>query len=178
MDFRDSPDAIPMKKFEAEGWTDIAIEFLKRNKQDGRPFFLTVAMGPPHDPYGAPGEYMRMYDPAKLTSLTKINTYHALHFAYYLEKLRSTPDGDGTLLDHMIIMYGAGMADSNLHAPNGLPLMLIGGGSGALKGGRHLKYQLDTPVANLHLTLLDKLGVSTVDRIGDSTGRVEHLSVA
>ena len=117
-------------------------------------------------------------DPAKLTSLTKINTYHALHFAYYLEKLRSTPDGDGSLLDHMIIMYGAGMADSNLHAPNGLPLMLIGGGSGALKGGRHIKYQLDTPVANLHLTLLDKLGVATVDRIGDSTGKVEHLSVA
>jgi hypothetical protein len=117
-------------------------------------------------------------DPGKLTSLAKINTHHVNQFAYYLEKLRTTPDGDGSLLDHTIIMYGAGMADSNLHAPNGLPLLLVGGGSGALKGGRHLKYPLDTPLANLHLTLLDKLGVSTVERIGDSTGKVEHLSVA
>ncbi len=68
-------------------------------------------------------------------------------------------------------MYGAGIADSNLHAPNGLPLLLVGGGSGTLKGGRHLKYPLDTPQANLHLTLLDTLGVSTVERIGDSTGK-------
>ena len=117
-------------------------------------------------------------DPGKLTSLAKINTHHVNQLAYYLEKLRSTPDGDGSLLDHTIIMYGAGMADSNLHAPNGLPLLLVGGGSGTLKGGRHLKYPLDTPLANLHLTLLDKLGVSTVERIGDSTGKVEHLSVA
>ena len=117
-------------------------------------------------------------DPAKLASLAKINTHHANQFAYYLEKLRATPDGDGSLLDHVIIMYGAGMADSNLHAPNSLPLLLVGGGSGALGGGRHIKYQLDTPLANLHLTLLDKLGVPTVERIGDSTGKVEHLSVA
>ncbi len=117
-------------------------------------------------------------DPGKLTSLAKINTHHVNQLAYYLEKLRSTPDGDGSLLDHTIIMYGAGMADSNLHAPNGLPLLLVGGGSGTLKGGRHLKFPLDTPLANLHLTLLDKLGVSTVERIGDSTGKVEHLSVA
>ena len=117
-------------------------------------------------------------DAGKLTSLAKINTHHVNQLAYYLEKLRSTPDGDGSLLDHTIIMYGAGMADSNLHAPNGLPLLLVGGGSGTLKGGRHLKFPLDTPLANLHLTLLDKLGVSTVERIGDSTGKVEHLSVA
>jgi hypothetical protein len=74
-------------------------------------------------------------------------------------------------------MYGAGMADSNLHSPNGLPLLLVGGGSGTLSGGRHVKYQMDTPLANLHMTLLDKLGVSAVERIGDSTGKVEHLSV-
>jgi uncharacterized protein DUF1552 len=117
-------------------------------------------------------------DPGKLTSLAKINTHHVNQLAYYLGKLKSTPDGDGSLLDHTIVMYGAGMADSNLHAPNGLPLLLVGGGSGTLKGGRHLKYPLDTPLANLHLTLLDKLGVSTVERIGDSTGKVEHLSVA
>ncbi len=65
--FRDSPDPIPMKKFEAEGWTDIAVDFLKETKASGKPFFLTIAMGPPHDPYGAPPEYMKMYDEAKLT---------------------------------------------------------------------------------------------------------------
>lgn len=65
--FRDSPQPVPMKKFEAEGWTDLAVEFLKETKASGKPFFLTMAMGPPHDPYGAPPEYMQMYDPAKLT---------------------------------------------------------------------------------------------------------------
>ena len=117
-------------------------------------------------------------DPGKLASLAKINTLHMTQFAYYLEKLRATPDGDGSLLDHTILVYGAGMADSNLHSPNGLPVLLLGGGAGELKGGRHIKYKMDTPLANLHLTLLDKLGVPAVDRIGDSDGKVEGLSVA
>jgi hypothetical protein len=117
-------------------------------------------------------------DQAKLTSLAKINTHHVSQFAYYVGKLRATPDGDGSLLDHLTILYGAGMADSNQHAPSGLPILLVGGGSGTIKGGRHIKYPLDTPLANLHLTLLDKLGVPTVDRMGDSTGKVDHLSVA
>jgi uncharacterized protein DUF1552 len=117
-------------------------------------------------------------DPVKLSSLARINAYHAMLFAYYLEKLRATPDGDGSLLDHMIITYGAGMADSNLHAPRGLPVLLVGGGSGQLKGGRHIKYELDTPLANLHLTVLDMVGVTGVDRIGDSNGRLDRLSLA
>ena len=79
-------------------------------------------------------------------------------FAYYLEKLRTTPDGDGSLLDHVMIIYGAGMTDSNLHAPSDLPVLLVGGGAGTLQGGRHIQYPLDTPLANLHLTLLDRLG--------------------
>ncbi len=116
-------------------------------------------------------------DPAKLASLAKINTHHVAQFAYYLEKLRSTPDGDGSLLDHVLLVYGAGMADSNMHAPNGLPVILAGGGAGQLKGGRHIKYPADTPLANLHLTILDKLGVPTVENIGDSSGKLEHLSI-
>jgi hypothetical protein len=116
-------------------------------------------------------------DPGKLQSLAKINTHHMSQFAYYLEKLRATADGDGSLLDHLFIVYGAGMADSNLHSPNGLPVMLVGGGAGTLKGDRHVKYKMDTPLANLHLTLLDKLGVPGIDTIGDSTGRVEGLSL-
>lgn len=116
-------------------------------------------------------------DPAKLASLAKINTHHTSLFAYYLEKLRATPDGEGSLLDHVMIIYGAGMADSNLHAPSGLPILLAGGGAGQVSGGRHVKYPLDTPLANLHLSLLDKLGVSEVQSIGDSNGRLEYLSI-
>jgi hypothetical protein len=116
-------------------------------------------------------------DPAKLASLAKINVHHASLFAYYLDKLRSTPDGDGTLLDHVMIIYGAGMADSNQHAPSGLPILLAGGGAGQLHGGRHIKYALDTPLANLHIALLDKLGVPEVQSIGDSKGRLEYLSI-
>ena len=98
-------------------------------------------------------------------------------FSHYVEKLRNTPDGDGTLLDNVMIIYGAGMADSNLHAPSGLPILVVGGGGGTLKGGRHLKYQLDTPVANLHLALLDRLGITEVQAVGDSSGRLDHLSM-
>lgn len=116
-------------------------------------------------------------DPAKLGSLAKINAHHTSLFAYYLEKLRSTPDGDGSLLDHVMIVYGAGMADSNFHAPSGLPVLLAGGGAGALNGGRHIKYPLDTPLANLHLALLDALGVPSVQNMGDSSGRLAQLSL-
>jgi len=89
--------------------------------------------------------------------------------------LRSTPDGDGTLLDHVMIVYGAGMADSNAHASQNLPILLAGGGAG--KGGRHIKYPEGTPLANLHLTLLDKMGVP-LEKLGHSTGRlpIEPLS--
>jgi hypothetical protein len=116
-------------------------------------------------------------DPGKLRSLAKINLHHMGLFAYYVDKLRNTPDGDGTLLDNVMIIYGAGMADSNLHAPSGLPILVVGGGGGTLRGGRHLKYQLDTPVANLHLALLDRLGITEVQAIGDSSGRLDHLSM-
>src|SRR4029077_16601365 len=112
-------------------------------------------------------------DPTKLANLAKINAYHATLFAYYVNKLHSTPDGDGSLLDHMILMYGYGMADGNAHAPSNLPVLLLGGGGGALKGGLHLKFAAETPLAILHLTLLDKLGVP-IDTIGDSNGRA-HL---
>jgi hypothetical protein len=100
-------------------------------------------------------------------------------FAYYLEKLRATPDDDGSLLDHVILMYGAGMSDSNRHDPNNLPLLLVGGGAGQLKGGRHIKFAGETPTANLLVTVMDKLGVP-IDRIGNSSGKIaiEPLSLA
>ena len=115
-------------------------------------------------------------EPEKIVKVTKINHYHVTHFAYLLEKLRSTPDGDGSLLDHVIMMYGTGMGDCNAHDPRSIPLVLAGGRSVQLKGGRHLRYPKETPLANLHLTLLDKLGVH-LDRMGDSTGRLDDRSL-
>jgi hypothetical protein len=113
--------------------------------------------------------------PEKQANYAKINAFHTRLFGYYLEKLRSTPDGDGSLLDHMVLMYGSGMSDGNTHSTDDLPLVLAGGGFG--RGGRHVRYSPDTPLPNLHLTVLDRFGVR-IDNIGDSTGRLEHLSLA
>jgi hypothetical protein len=110
-------------------------------------------------------------EPAKVAKVAAINAYHVKMFARYLEKLQATPDGDGTLLDHVTMMYGAGIADSNSHSPIDIPLILAGGGCGSIKGGRHLRFK-NMPLANLHLTLLDQFGVHR-ESIGDSTGRVD-----
>ncbi len=108
-------------------------------------------------------------DPAKLAKLTKINQYHVQLFAKFLERLAATPDGDATLLDNAMIVYGAGMADSNTHGSENLPILLAGGGAG--KGGQHIRYPEDTPLANLHVSLLDKLGVP-VDSLGHANGKL------
>ena len=116
-------------------------------------------------------------DPEKIEKVTKINHLHATLFAEFLEHLRSTPDGDGSLLDHVTLIYGAGMADSNQHAGKNLPILLAGSGIG--QGGRHIKYNDGTPLANLHLTLLDNFGVR-VEKLGHSNGWlpiVEPLSL-
>jgi uncharacterized protein DUF1552 len=110
-----------------------------------------------------------------LEKLAKINTYHVKMFAHFLERLRSTADGDGSLLDHALLVYGAGMSDSDTHFHHNLPVLLAGGGTGQIKGGRHLRFTNEPPLANLHLTLLDKLGLP-VERLGDSDGRVKELS--
>ena len=117
------------------------------------------------------------YNPEKIALMSKINTYHASMFADYLAKLRATPDGDGSLLDNMMIVYGCGMSDSNSHSPLNLPVLLLGGCGGQLEGGRHLKYQDDPLMPNLLVTLMGKLGVP-VDRLGNSDGslKVEGLT--
>jgi hypothetical protein len=113
----------------------------------------------------------------KIANLLKIKVHHAALFAYYLEKLQATADGDGSLLDNMLILYGAGMGDSNLHAPGNLPVMIAGGAAGRIRTGRHVKYPTATPMANLHLRVLDIFGVKT-ERFGnDSTGPIEQLAV-
>jgi hypothetical protein len=110
-------------------------------------------------------------EPEKVAKVAKINAYHVQMFARLLHKLQATPDGDGTLLDHVTMMYGAGIADSNSHSPIDIPLILAGGGTGHLKGGRHVRFK-NMPLANLHLTLLDQFGVRR-DHIGDSTGKID-----
>ncbi len=109
------------------------------------------------------------YDPQKIATLSKINVYHTQLLAEYLTKLRATPDGDGTLLDHLILVYGSGISDSHSHKHENLPILLLGGGGGGLAGGRHLKYEDNTPAANLLVSLMDKMGVPP-ERIGDSDG--------
>jgi len=113
-------------------------------------------------------------DPHNIMQKTKIDAYHISMLARLAEKMRNTPDGEGTLLDHSILVYGAGMGDGDHHTPMDLPVAIVGGGCGQLKGGRHLRYKLDTPFMNAGLTLLDKVGVH-VDQIGDSTGRLKDL---
>ena len=116
------------------------------------------------------------YDPEKLAQLAKINTYHVSLFTHFLDELANTPDGDGSLLDHSLLMYGASLSDSNKHSHFDLPLLLVGGGAGQLKGGRHLQYPRDTPMTNLLGSQLDKAGVRLDDGLGDSTGRLVELA--
>ena len=116
------------------------------------------------------------YDPEKLAQLAKINTYHVSLFTHFLDELANTPDGDGSLLDHSLLMYGASLSDSNKHSHFDLPLLLVGGGAGQLKGGRHLQYPRDTPMTNLLVSQLDKAGVRLDDGLGDSTGRLVELA--
>ncbi len=107
-----------------------------------------------------------------LAKLTKINTYHMELFAHFLNRLRTTKDGDGTLLDHSMIVYGCGISDSNRHTHENLPVLVAGGGNGTLKGGRHVRVAENTPITNLYLGLLDRMNVRA-DKLGDSTGKLE-----
>ncbi len=116
-------------------------------------------------------------DKNKIESLAKINAYHATLFGYFLEKLASTPDGEGSLLDHVIALYGSAISEGNRHDIRNLPILLAGGGAGQLASGRHIKYADGTQrLTNLQLTLMNKLGVS-IETFGDSTGeRLQELS--
>ena len=114
-------------------------------------------------------------DPEKIAGLAAINRFHITLFAYFVERLHSTPEADGTLLDNVTLLYGAGISDGNSHNNFNLPIILVGGGGGSLKGGRHIVAPDGTPITNLHLALLARLGVH-VSAIGDSTGALDLLS--
>jgi hypothetical protein len=113
-------------------------------------------------------------DPAKIAKLAKINTFHMNQFAYFLDKLKHTPDGDGSVFDHSLFVYGSGMSDSNLHFQLDLPTLLVGGVAGTTKGGLHKGFRNDTPVANLWLTVLDRVNAPT-EKVGNSNGRISYL---
>ena len=114
-------------------------------------------------------------NPEWIEKVTKINCFHLEQFAYFIDKLKSTPDGDGTLLDRMMVVYGSGLSDGNQHTHNELPVVLAGAGNGALRPGRHVRYPKETPMNNLYVAMLDHMGVPP-EKIGDSTGELEHLT--
>lgn len=116
-------------------------------------------------------------NPVQMEKLARLNRHHIEQLAYFMGRLASTPDGEGSLLDHLTLMYGCGISDGNQHLHTNLPILLAGGSAGRLKGGRHLRYADEKPLTNLQLTLLDTLGIST-DSLGDSTGMLNRLSVA
>ena len=145
------------------------ITFMYGREQTGRTY-PQIGISEPHHPLTH-----HQNDAEKMEKCTRIQLYHVALFAAYLEKLRATPDGDGSLLDHLMLLYGGGISNSDRHTHGPLPTLLVGGGAGAFKGGRHLVYPEDTPLTNLQLTLLDRLGVP-VKSLGDSTGQFKELS--
>lgn len=128
-----------------------------------------IGVPDPHHPLSHHGN-----DPDKIARMAKINAFHVSLFAYYLGRLRATPEGEGSLLDHSLLLYGSGIGNPNLHDHTNLPVLVAGGAAGGMRGGRHLRYDQPTPLANVHLALLDKVGVR-LDRFGDSNGRADEL---
>jgi hypothetical protein len=131
--------------------------------------YTEIGVPDPHHPLTHHGN-----DPDKIARMAKINAFHVSLFGYYIEKLKNTPEGDGSLLDHGLFLYGSGMGNPNVHDHVNLPIIVAGGASGRVKGGRHIKYAEPTPLANLHLTLLERVGVR-LDAFADSQGKVDEL---
>ena len=128
-----------------------------------------IGVPDPHHPTSHHGN-----DPEKLAKIAKINQFHVSLFAYFLEKLKATREGDGSLLDNTVYLYGSGLGNSSIHDHDNLPILVAGGAACGIKGGHHIRYETGTPLANLHLTLLDRVGVR-LDKFGDSTGKIEDL---
>ena len=128
-----------------------------------------IGVPDPHHPLSHHGN-----NPDKIERMSKINTFHVSLFSEFLQKLKDTPEGNGNLLDHSLYLYGSGIGDPNVHDHVNLPTIVAGGAAGKMRGNRHIRYEKPTPLANLHLTLLDKVGVK-LDKFADSTGKVDGL---
>ncbi len=139
------------------------ISFMLSKEQSARPY-PQIDVPEAHHPLSHHNDV-----PGVIAHMSKINRYHTELFSKYLARLRATPDGDGSLLDHMIVLYGSGISNSTRHSGDNLPLLLMGGGSGKLQGGRHVKYENEPTIANMLVSVMDKMGVP-VDRVGGSDG--------
>jgi hypothetical protein len=128
-----------------------------------------IGVPDPHHPLSHHGN-----DPAKIERMSKVNAFHVSLFAEYLAKLKTTPEGNGTLLDHSLILYGSGIGNPNIHDHTNLPILVAGGSATGMKGNRHINYAKPVPLANLHLTLLDKVGVR-LDKFADSDGKLDEV---
>lgn len=145
------------------------ITFQLARETSGRTY-PEIGVPDPHHPLSHHGN-----DPEKVARMAKINQFHVSLFAEFLGKLKATKEGNGSLLDHSLYLYGSGMGNPNVHDHINLPILVAGGAAGGMKGGRHLRYDQPTPLANLHLTLLDKVGVR-LDKFADSNGKMDELS--
>jgi hypothetical protein len=141
------------------------VSFMLGKEQSARPY-PQIGVPEAHHPLSHHNNV-----PELIAQMSKINRYHTQLFSQYLAKLAATPDGEGSLLDHITILYGSGISNSTMHSGDNLPLLLVGGGAGRFKGGRHLAYSNEPPMANLLVTLMDKLDVP-VERLGGSTGKL------
>jgi Protein of unknown function (DUF1552) len=144
------------------------IAFQLTREQSNRTY-PEIGVPDPHHPTSHHGN-----DPYKVAQIAKINTYHVSLFSEFLQRMKATPDGDGSLLDHSVYLYGSGMGNPSLHDHENLPILVAGGAATGLKSGRHIRYEKETNLSNLHLTLLDRVGIH-LESFVDSTGKVEDL---
>ena len=139
------------------------------SRETSKRTYPEIGVNDPHHPLTHHGN-----DPAKIARVAKINQFHVSLFADFLKKLQATPEGNGSLLDHSLYLYGSGMGNPNVHNHTNLPILVAGGAAGNMQGGRHIKFEQPAPLANLHLTLLNKVGVP-LESFADSQGRVDRL---
>ncbi|MYG02709.1 MAG: DUF1552 domain-containing protein, partial [Acidobacteriia bacterium] len=157
-----------LQRLALQGDITRVITFQLARELSGRTY-PEVGVPDPHHPLSHHGN-----DPEKVEKISRINKFHVSLFAEHLQKLRDTPDGDGSLLDHSVLLYGSGMGNPSTHDHDNLPILVAGGSSCGVRGGRHVKFDEGTPLANLHLTLLDRVGVY-MDSFGDSSGKIDGL---
>ncbi|MEO7190849.1 MAG: DUF1552 domain-containing protein [Vicinamibacterales bacterium] len=176
------PDGVP---FEYAAYVKIMLDLAAAALQTDSTRVITIVLGREgslrtYGEIGVPDGHHPLSHhgnrPEALEKLTKINQHHAQLIAGFVGKMNATKDGDGTLLDHSMVLYGSGLSDSNRHLHENLPIVLFGSGNGSLKTGRHLMLDQPTPMTNLYLTMLDQMDVRT-DTLGDSTGTLQHLSL-
>ncbi len=174
------PDSIP-EEFDEHAKLMMDLQVLAYQTDMTRVITLMLGRAGSNRPYptiGVPDGHHsvthHMNDPAKIAKVEKIDAHLVKTFAYLVEKMAATKDGQGSLLDHTLMVYGSSLSDGNLHTHDDLPTLLVGGAAGQLQGGRHVRYAKETPLNNLFLTVLDKAGVQC-DKFGDSTGELNYL---